>query len=442
MPVPPEETFRVDEWARRLQAVVNDGSNQFAQSAVESFAGERFIQPLADAVASGDPQAISDAAAEIINGPDLFALMDIDGAIEQAQGLIEQQDLQQQINDAIVAGIEGSGEVPTSEGAGGQTLLNAIGLGEGADPTAPITDAVTSLDIPTLISDALAVGESGESPLLALLGLGPDGTFDEAIGILTGETLPLLGEAFTLQLTDAQLSFENVLLATQDEDMALVTMATTTIKTLDTAFTLLGTNAVMSFQNVLLATEKEDLALKTMTTVTVPALKDSVIKAGDVFIAKFKDIDKQLENSITIVKKLADAVGSDFVRAAENARSETDRWISALRTAARLVGGLRGGGGEGPPAAQGLGLRHGIGFQQGTLGFRVPAGFPNDSFPINVTSGERIIVSPPGKSIEQATGLGSPTVEVNINGVNITNGMDLNMFEGRVTRAVTEGFAT
>ncbi len=403
--LPVEETFRVDEWVRRLQAVADDGKNEWVDAITQQFGGQEFFRPFEDAVASGDPSAISAAAGDLVTGDFLLELMDIDGAVEEVEGLLAEQDLQARLNAAVLAAMTGDGaELPAEGGIGGQTLLNAIGLGEGADLEAPITEAVTGLNIPTIISEALAAdaeGAEGESPLLALLGLGEGGTFAAAIETLTGETLPAVGEAFGLFFTNAALGFENVVLATQEEDMLLLKM----------------------------------------TATTVPGLQSAEVAMAGVFVTKMSEIDKAIAKTDEGIRKLADTIGSEIVDALEKAFKATESWVTALERAVSARSQLRPGG-DGPGAGAGVGFRQGVGFQQGTLGFRVPAGFPNDTFPINVTSGERVVVSPPGRSIEQVTGLGSRTVEVNINGVTINNGMDLNMFEGRVTRSVTEGFAT
>ena len=96
----------------------------------------------------------------------------------------------------------------------------------------------------------------------------------------------------------------------------------------------------------------------------------------------------------------------------------------------------------------GTGFRRGVGFRTGSepLGFLVPPGFPNDTFPINVTSGERVVVSPPGRSIEEvvaprmmqmlAGSLGARQITVQIGPNNISSPMDLAMVEAAAERVV------
>jgi hypothetical protein len=116
--------------------------------------------------------------------------------------------------------------------------------------------------------------------------------------------------------------------------------------------------------------------------------------------------------------------------------------LSRVVAAQRGVGGaLSGIGFEG-----GAGFRKGVGFQQGTLGFRVPQGFPNDTFPINVTSGERIVVAPPGRSIEEvvaprmmrllAGSMGPRMVTVQVGPNSISTPMDLAMVEAVAARVI------
>lgn len=396
--LPTQETFRIDEWVRRLQSVAIDGKNEWVGAITEQFGGQEFFRPFEEAVASGDISAISTAAQNLVNGDSLFELMDIDGAVSQVEGLIAEQNLQERINNAILAAVTEGGV--DAGGIGGQTVLNTLGLGEGADIETPITEAVSG--IPEIINEAL-VTEEGTNPLLGLLGLGEEGTFNEAIAILTGDTIPAMGEAFAVFFQEQTLGFKTMLVSTQTWNEALLMIVNTTL----------------------------------------PSLKTAITTTGDAVISKFTEINTKIKDATESVEELTKVIKNDFVKATERAIQLVNNWINALREANREVTALKGLG-TGTGADRGLGFRHGVGFQTGTspLGFRVPAGFPNDTFPINVTSGERIVVSPPGKSIEQVTGLGVPNVEINFGNVTISNGMELNMFEGRVTRAVTEGFAT
>jgi hypothetical protein len=79
-------------------------------------------------------------------------------------------------------------------------------------------------------------------------------------------------------------------------------------------------------------------------------------------------------------------------------------------------------------AAEAARRLHSAGYAGGA-NFVVPAGYPNDSYPINVQSGERVIVIPADKSSSDPRGLPAMTV-------NIYNSMDLESFKRMLMEAM------
>lgn len=69
-----------------------------------------------------------------------------------------------------------------------------------------------------------------------------------------------------------------------------------------------------------------------------------------------------------------------------------------------------------------------LGFQHGGA-FTVPPGYPNDSYRVGLTSGERVVITPQGFAH-------AGDVNVNISGVTISNGMQLAEFRAEVVQSV------
>ena len=76
-----------------------------------------------------------------------------------------------------------------------------------------------------------------------------------------------------------------------------------------------------------------------------------------------------------------------------------------------------------------LGAQHGADFV-------VPPGFPRDSFPMGVTSGERVIVIPRGGQMAGAAG----NVSINVGPVTVVDPMDLAQLEATITNVVARHF--
>lgn len=428
--LPPQETFRVDEWVRRLAAVAQDGSNEWATKAVETFGGQAFIQPLADAIAANDPAAISAAAEELINGPNIIKLMNIEGAIDAAADIQASQNLQDKVDQLIIDGLAGRQGGVTLEGEGIVTGQDIVAL---ANVPMALTEAQSLLaeqglgeQFSTILGEAFGgtIEDTEGSGLLSqMLGIGSDGVFNQDIALLTTEQIPLMQEAFTLFFESTTLGFDTMKVATDAEIMTLSIMSNVTLPTLQAS-----------------------------STVTFNAIT-------------------KLIGGITVASKdMADGIIKDFERSEKaSARLEEKfeslaRALDAIANAAEAAGsGIRGALGAGASAglgsSGGLGASVGIGYSHGTpmptssggmFGVSIPAGFPNDTFPLRVESGEQLMVSPRGTSLDSiianklglsSTG-GSSGVNIEMiftgNNFPISNQSDVDNFAKTVAASVRE----
>ena len=113
------------------------------------------------------------------------------------------------------------------------------------------------------------------------------------------------------------------------------------------------------------------------------------VKNGTPIIVEKNNQPEMVCLSIDDYEDLIDVI-EDVVEAFNNMAEAARTAVTAANTGVDV----------GLDAACGVGAGKGLGFQSGTLGFLVPPGFPDDTFPLRVTSGERVIVAPPGRSIE------------------------------------------
>lgn len=156
----------------------------------------------------------------------------------------------------------------------------------------------------------------------------------------------------------------------------------------------------------------------------------------------------------------ADEIESKLFPALEETMKKLERIEYLARNAAGAISQIAGG--TSPSAvgnSDGVGLSKGIGLANGLgLGFTVPPGFNNDSFgPLYVQSGEEMLVTPRGTSIESlvfsrlsallsgsvrgGSVNGGKSVQVNFNApISISSGMDWDTFQSGVKRTVAGAF--
>ncbi len=214
---------------------------------------------------------------------------------------------------------------------------------------------------------------------------------DLALNNITLITLPLLTEIFTVTIT---LMIEQLLLllttGIMPVDLALVTMHSITLPTFQAvmlAVAAASVTALIPLQDILNVL----ISLITELTKLTEDFGKAAQKAGKDAAKGFKDAAKALENQLIPAMRSA-------MRVAEELALAMEKVVQATKKA-----------GKSSKSVTGMGFAKGIGFQAGTpsntggalgLGFKIPPGFPNDSFPMRVTSGEEALITPRGTSIE------------------------------------------
>jgi hypothetical protein len=254
--------------------------------------------------------------------------------------------------------------------------------------------------LPAVIQEiAGSLLESGANLFSSIFGGGEEGTgFDptamlaglESIRIFLAETIPasvlLLGETFTAFFLN--ITTQITALTAGPLTMFITTMSTiylihlpllVAVWTSSTAQIVAQITTTTGTVNVLIgAITQANAAAVAMAAAIVSGMK----RAGEAF----EEAGDKIKDLISVVKEAAE----EFKSMAEAAREAAAASKSAGSSSGQ-AGGLGFAGGTGP------------------LGFLVPPGFPNDSFPLRVQSGERVVVSPSGRSIEDVTGAGRTT---------------------------------
>jgi hypothetical protein len=305
-------------------------------------------------------------------------------------------------------------------------------------------------------------------------------------GIFGGEAFDIV--AFTEVLPQA---LSNVTVLFNQVTTAVTNLAAQLSDTLTEAATIFATITLGLLAQIHDAIMQIDLLLIKVHSETLPTLQTVVQTTTQIFVAGFTQINETLRVTIDLLGQiisllnvmvtalqavasaakaataaLADMADTSDLEDLEDILKDIEEKLWDIKTAASaVVSALGGMGGAllGIGFGEGIGLRRGRGFQGGTpghrlgLGWPVPSGYPNDSFPMNVTSGEEVLVTPPGMSIESlifdrlaALLSGSirggsvqagKTVQVNFNApISISSGMDWDDFQMGVERTVAGAF--
>jgi hypothetical protein len=357
-----------------------------------------------------------------------------------------------------------------------------------------IADLTTTLDqigfiITQTVKDALGIA----SPSAVFFQFGVDiiqGLIDGvssllgSLGEIAGEILGAIfgggGEeeaapSFTFNPEEALVGLEQINALTEQINLALTNIFTVTLPTLVTSVATTVAAIIPLWQQVIMTIMELSMLIMELYSTHLPTLQLVSDATTQAMVTGFTLVNTTLTQSISLVVQLVaeirrlgtetKRVVGDMVRAfnalARNiktaAQSIKNDLVQALDSAARSADKLaaalarvnaRGRNTASILAARGLGTSKGarasagIGFQQGTLGFTVPPGFPNDTFPIRVTSGEEVLVAPPNSSIDQIVmdtfgfGGGSLVVEVNVGQIN--EPMDLAIVTEQIKRVVVE----
>jgi hypothetical protein len=283
-----------------------------------------------------------------------------------------------------------------------------------------IPDMVTGIIswFTTLTAPIMAVFETLSSGITTVLSAvfgalsgGGEGTgidFSVLITTLT-ETIPalvtMLGVTFTTFFTTATLqvvmlgaSF-TLFITTVTEQVTGLTVGPLTmlILTMSTIYIVHLPLLVATWTS----STAQIVAQITTTIGSVNSLIGIIAAANSASVALTTAIVSGMKSAGDAFKKAADKIEDDLIQAIKAAIKEFEKMKEAAEAAAQAAKGA----GSASGAAGGLGFASGT----GPLGFQVPPGFPNDSFPLRVQSGERVLVAPAGRSIEDVAGMGRTT---------------------------------
>lgn len=278
-------------------------------------------------------------------------------------------------------------------------------------------------------------------PAEAVAGLEEISTLTEqlnsAIVNIFSTTLPTL--TATVLATVAQIipQWMSVIQAITQLNMLLAEMYTVHLPTLQQVSDTTTQAMVTGFTQVN-AVVTQTISLIVQLTAEIKRLGAETKKVTDAMIKAFKEVGEAVKKLADNVKSAAQSIKTDLVQALNSATEAAEKLRSALQGATMAAGGL--GGALEAQAGIGIGAAAGIGFQAGTLGFTVPQGFPNDSFPIRVQSGEEVLVAPANSSIDEIVmdtfGVGGQSVIVEVNVGTINTPMDLAIVTEQVKRVI------
>lgn len=250
----------------------------------------------------------------------------------------------------------------------GANLLSGL-FGGGEEAAGPTFDTAAIVAGMTTVTEMIAVAQLQFNALVL------------SVANFTAVTLLLLQEVF---LAITTLMIEQLILVLQTGvmplDLAIVNMYTVTLPTLQAVAIATAAAIISAFIPV--------QALIDAITASVNALAEAFTGMGQAAIQAGNDIQEGMDDAADAIEELIDII--------KEATKEFENMAEAAREAAAAA----------RSAGSSSGAAGGLGFQGGTgpLGFLVPPGFPNDSFPLRVQSGERVLVAPAGRSIEDIAG--------------------------------------
>jgi hypothetical protein len=108
---PPEGSVpRIDEAARRLATVATSGfGSEWLDQLNTQFAGMSFWQPIADAMSKGDEGALKAAATQLLSGPAVSQLWDINVIKQKVRDELARQNAQEQIINTVMQELSAEG---------------------------------------------------------------------------------------------------------------------------------------------------------------------------------------------------------------------------------------------------------------------------------------------------------------------------------------------
>ena len=214
-------------------------------------------------------------------------------------------------------------------------------------------------------------------------------------------------------------------------EMGLRGIATVLAEVIPAALQSFSAQALAVFTQVDLLVKQLDASLTQIWEVTLPQLQITTQVTADSMVVAFNQVSEAVSRLNTLLGQTlsllqaiaaaaeaaakamtegfdaaAESISGDLIEALEELRDILEDVKTEAEAAASAVNDI----GRGTPTA-GAGV--GPGFQRGA-NFTVPPGFPGDSFRMGVTTGERVIVIPPGDPAPAGVG-GETNFIMNIN---------------------------
>jgi hypothetical protein len=130
-----EYITRIDEDARRLADVGKlGGKSPWADALMQKYAGQGWWQPMADAITSGNRDAMEAAANQMLTNPEALTRMyDVPTIVQKVKDALAAQNAREEIMRAVMEQLAGeglkveAGEVQAAMGAGGLDLSGMLG---------------------------------------------------------------------------------------------------------------------------------------------------------------------------------------------------------------------------------------------------------------------------------------------------------------------------
>ncbi len=247
------------------------------------------------------------------------------------------------------------------------------------------------------------------------------GKMTELLGGLFGGGGEQQGPALAMDPTQMLDGLSQVQIAFNALVLSFTNFTTATLTTLNAVFTATAT-AILAQLATLLAEGimPVDAALVVMYSATLPTLQSVAQATAQAIVGSFTTVQSLLTAVNSTIARMtslfgqlasaAISAGDGIKKGMEKAADAIENLIDIVRAATKefdkMAAAAKKAADNAKSAGSSSGAAGGLGFAGGTgaLGFKVPSGFPNDSFPIRVQSGERVLVAPAGQSIERLVG--------------------------------------
>jgi TP901 family phage tail tape measure protein len=175
------------------------------------------------------------------------------------------------------------------------------------------------------------------------------------------------------------------LLALQETWLLVMTTLVTALGTVTTAVQILTAQITSLYSVTLPSLQATTLSVTATMTTAVQTVTEALAATDAAAAAAAKAMKDGFDSA-------RDRIEDDLIPALQSLKTWLDKVKSAAEDAAAAVNGVgSSAGGAGAP-----------GFQAGGS-FIVPPGFPHDTFPLRVSSGERVIVVPRGEAAASST---------------------------------------